>query len=387
MLCTNPEIEHKWRDKANAVPEARRGRDLKGLLYQYDIMDSLDGILQKHQRPFTNLPEELQTKLMVSLLHAYLVAYEELHLAEDGGLDLSIPSDAGLHNLPVTPCSLLKASLAALFYQVLHMSELVLLTSGTVTRGEEMLALLQYQEPQFGITELLWVLASLRARAAFELNRTADSHLRGALGPKAQAAGMDMLRTKPDMPVGHAVLGHVLMMGGDLASARMILEQGIQVADQTSSQWHACLLRFELAQALLTGADGRTFKKGDVQKLVSEGDAMHKQLRKWKHPAFMNVLLDYQYRVHQLLKQCPGYQTSPDDMRLPASCSICGIELRQGPSYGVCGGCGSLFPQLWKCKACKSIRYCSTQCQTAHWKEHKQECRRIQQDRATKADA
>ena len=31
--------------------------------------------------------------------------------------------------------------------------------------------------------------------------------------------------------------------------------------------------------------------------------------------------------------------------------------------------------RLKLCGACKSVRYCGKECQTAHWKDHKAECR------------
>ncbi|KAK9807669.1 hypothetical protein WJX72_005829 [[Myrmecia] bisecta] len=277
MALSRFDFERKWRGKANAVPEAKRGRDLKGLLYQYEVMDHLDSILRHHQGPLSDMPEALHTKLLVSLLHAYLQADKQLHFSEavsmalphllkphilsvcttpEGGQSLSFPSNAGLENFQVMPQSLLKASMAIVFYQMAHMSDLVLLLSGIVTVAiQELLspqdtaqlqALLQRHEPDFGIKDLLWVVAYARASAALTATHTRLL--------ETKAAALDMIRLKPDMPVAHAMIGHVFMEFRDMVSACKYLEQGLQVADQTGDQWNACLLRFELAYALLTGA-------------------------------------------------------------------------------------------------------------------------------------
>ena len=34
---------------------------------------------------------------------------------------------------------------------------------------------------------------------------------------------------------------------------------------------------------------------------------------------------------------------------------------------------------LMRCSGCKSVDYCSKQCQTAHWPNHKKECKRLRQ--------
>ncbi|KAK9807887.1 hypothetical protein WJX72_012258 [[Myrmecia] bisecta] len=113
---------------------------------------------------------------------------------------------------------------------------------------------------------------------------------------------------------------------------------------------------------------------------------MYKQLRKWKHPLFRGVLQGFQQRVHQLLKDWPQYHASPDSMRFRSLSPIRGKPV-MGGKYFVCDGCGRTFSQLWKCKDCQGVGYCSKQCQRAHWKEHKQEYRRVGQNRATQSDS
>lgn len=52
----------------------------------------------------------------------------------------------------------------------------------------------------------------------------------------------------------------------------------------------------------------------------------------------------------------------------------------------VCGNCGKRGQGYKRCARCKSVRYCSAQCQTAHWQApqgaHKHKCLQIQQQRA-----
>ena len=40
-----------------------------------------------------------------------------------------------------------------------------------------------------------------------------------------------------------------------------------------------------------------------------------------------------------------------------------------------CAGCGVVAPHLRSCGACRSVAYCSTDCQRKHWRAgHKREC-------------
>lgn len=40
-----------------------------------------------------------------------------------------------------------------------------------------------------------------------------------------------------------------------------------------------------------------------------------------------------------------------------------------------CASCGCRNTALKRCAICRCTRYCSKECQTAHWKTHKRECR------------
>ncbi|KAK9806235.1 hypothetical protein WJX72_006748 [[Myrmecia] bisecta] len=303
-----------------AVPDQQRGLDLKGLLFQYAIVDRVDKLL------------------------AYLVSYEHLHLTEallkalphvlkphimgvmpqpDGGQELAIPMDAGLPHMAPTVPSLITASMAALFYLIHGYADLALLTTRAVSQAVRQLlpekkasldALLQSHVDNFGTRELLWVVEAVRGKAAMTLAQNPNPKVRNENFLETKAAGLAMLKLKPDVPIAHWLVGHVLVDLLDLVAARMYFEKGIQVADETSSYWHACALRFELAYALMNGADGATFRKGDIQKLMEEGAKLEKQLRKWQGPANMNY------------------------------------------------------------------------CQTAHWKAHKRDCKRIQQEKAAQQE-
>jgi hypothetical protein len=48
---------------------------------------------------------------------------------------------------------------------------------------------------------------------------------------------------------------------------------------------------------------------------------------------------------------------------------------------GWCAQCGVLLKKPQECSACRSVAYCSPQCQKKHWKAvggHRLECRQIQ---------
>ena len=51
---------------------------------------------------------------------------------------------------------------------------------------------------------------------------------------------------------------------------------------------------------------------------------------------------------------------------------------------GGCAMCGVIAGKLKRCTACKLVSYCSRECQTSHWTDHKLVCRQAQ-TRATPA--
>eukprot|EP00435_Cladocopium_sp_Y103_P038701 s1834_g10.t1 len=45
-------------------------------------------------------------------------------------------------------------------------------------------------------------------------------------------------------------------------------------------------------------------------------------------------------------------------------------------SRPLCAGCTGEGPRPYQCGSCKSVRYCSPECQRGHWKAHKKKCRK-----------
>ena len=56
-----------------------------------------------------------------------------------------------------------------------------------------------------------------------------------------------------------------------------------------------------------------------------------------------------------------------------------------GAVRGGCAMCGALAGKLKRCTACKSVSYCSRECQMAHWTEHKMVCKQLQAQGQTRA--
>ncbi len=152
-------------------------------------------------------------------------------MTPEQGLQVQPPSGADLDNLPITPQSLLKASAAALLYRRHRLFDLVVLVSDHVITGivdllspkaiAQLEALLQRHEvrpsakaargmcatacqmavtflcalqPQFGITELLWVMASVRADVASgQAWHATDPHQYAARLAEAKASALEMI--------------------------------------------------------------------------------------------------------------------------------------------------------------------------------------------------
>ena len=55
------------------------------------------------------------------------------------------------------------------------------------------------------------------------------------------------------------------------------------------------------------------------------------------------------------------------------------IVKRKGKIPRSCSHCSSTPEKLLTCKACRSVAYCSSNCQRAHWKLHKKDCQQLQE--------
>jgi MYND finger len=42
-----------------------------------------------------------------------------------------------------------------------------------------------------------------------------------------------------------------------------------------------------------------------------------------------------------------------------------------------CVVCKARPQELLKCSACMAVRYCSAECQKAHWKKHRKRCKEL----------
>lgn len=84
----------------------------------------------------------------------------------------------------------------------------------------------------------------------------------------------------------------------------------------------------------------------------------------------------------------PGTHTCLHTARAPAqTCSSCGAvagshksSSNDAGSSTATSGAGSGVVKLKVCVGCRSVRYCSDECQKSHWEEggHKRQCKRLQ---------
>jgi hypothetical protein len=52
----------------------------------------------------------------------------------------------------------------------------------------------------------------------------------------------------------------------------------------------------------------------------------------------------------------------------------------------ICGGCGATSAKLLKCRTCKTVRYCSKECQLKHWPRHRVGCAEAEEAAAVDVD-
>ena len=53
-----------------------------------------------------------------------------------------------------------------------------------------------------------------------------------------------------------------------------------------------------------------------------------------------------------------------------------GVQVMSLDSVPVCAACGAACKTLKACGRCMVVRYCNQDCQRAHWKDHKGQCKK-----------
>jgi hypothetical protein len=98
----------------------------------------------------------------------------------------------------------------------------------------------------------------------------------------------------------------------------------------------------------------------------------------------------YEKVAKYLIKHGANPQTSSNDVGMAADVSkLYGAPTKQTAYFEAkthctnldCSGAG-----LMKCTGCKQARYCGSQCQLAHWKAHKADCKRLSADLDARKD-
>mmetsp|Transcript_64481 Transcript_64481/g.97178 ORF Transcript_64481/g.97178 Transcript_64481/m.97178 type:complete len:189 (-) Transcript_64481:114-680(-) len=74
-----------------------------------------------------------------------------------------------------------------------------------------------------------------------------------------------------------------------------------------------------------------------------------------------------------LCRQHKFFQVDPEDMR-NRGLDPCTVPSQEEAEATLCLRCRKGGPDLKRCVRCKQVRYCGTECQKAHWKQHKKVC-------------
>jgi hypothetical protein len=81
------------------------------------------------------------------------------------------------------------------------------------------------------------------------------------------------------------------------------------------------------------------------------------------------------------LSRFPDMRMEQRNMLTPFYWLVCeanGMLMPRG-RLTLCAACGQSSYTLVQCKVCRNVKYCGAECQTAHWKTHKPDCRACSQ--------
>ncbi|KAL4435207.1 hypothetical protein ABPG77_001889 [Micractinium sp. CCAP 211/92] len=214
------------------------------------------------------------------------------------------------------------------------------------------------------VTELRRLAQYRVVKAALNLleeARAADRPLPAPLLRQAVASSAALVALAPDWPALPAAAG------GGIPAAHYWAGQGA----------------VDMAMALMAGAEGRRFEVQRVQALLEECEQEFKLSRAWAAASYKRTMADVreaQASLRDMVARGPRGAT-----HLPAELDICwgGAPTVMGGAR--CALCGLDAVELKKCTACKSVAYCSRECQVKHWRQpggHKPECKALAAQRA-----
>jgi len=147
-------------------------------------------------------------------------------------------------------------------------------------------------------------------------------------------------------------------MRGHSDVCEMLLEAKAQISARTKKGDSALSLAIwknhtETAELLLDG-------KADPTTIDSHGDTpLHDLARIGNIPLTL--------KVHSVLHN-PNFKPGGDKKAMTDTTP------RDKANLHMCAKCGEADNKLKNCSACKSVAYCSVDCQRAHWKQHKPTC-------------
>ena len=237
---------------------------------------------------------------------------------------------------------------------------------------------------------LTWLLEACLAMEAGATGPALLHHLRfgGAEAPAA-AALYRLASQRPSCSGTLLAHGAVATFVGVLQRAAV---PGSSQDREFAAHWAALTLALP-AQA----ADPRAFSAA----IRGSGalDAMRQLLDSARHPTVREAMELARHLISQLHEPSasqaqvvvptaidlpgPAAQPAPQPAGQRAA-----VPPARPPAPRVCAapGCGAMRG-LRRCGGCGTVRYCSTACSRAHWREHRAECRRLQAEQAAGAEA
>ena len=201
-------------------------------------------------------------------------------------------------------------------------------------------------------------------------SNTAAARATPAVSPSQATTLQGVLQERRLMQHGHALIGNV-----GAVSPGLVLGAGTLTGPHSTGAPASSVTTWQAGCSPASGA-ARGKGKGAGRLTAAVGDDRAATRDQGRVPATAwKVLREAAASAMKGLEEAVASDMRGQEAAEAASAYALVVEERP------CGQCGGQHEELLVCSGCMRIKYCSAECQRAHWRQHKTGCKQAQQER------